>query len=209
LVLAGAVVKTPYGKVGIHRPYLEQGQVGSSIEHIRKRQDLIRSEIRRYLNEVDVSSELLDRMLSTPPEEIRFLAEAELKALRLSGKDASFEEFEVTRDADIYSISNGEYRRRSALAERVCKTIKDDGKRSVCQLSIFVNVSLEEAERRDKLSEKCVDLEYGQKYLQCLKLTFSGRPYTMPRSSVESERSEWSVISTTPIQEPFQFVPIE
>jgi hypothetical protein len=189
LVLAGAVVKSPYGKVGIHRPYAVQGLAGSSIDDIRKRQDVIRSEIRRYLNEVDVSSELIERMLSIPPEEIRFLAEAELKALRLFGKDASFEEFEVTQGAEIFSITNAEYRRRSTLKQRVCKNYKGY-EESICQLSVFLNVSLEEAERRDTLSEKCLKLDYEQQYRQCLKLTYSGRPYTLPVISPKNQRGE-------------------
>lgn len=169
LVLAGGVDRIVGGKIGIHRPYFESLSDRASIADIRKKREAFLSTIRSYLAEMDVSPTLLDLMLATPPENMRYLALDELESLRLFGKDANYEEREVAKEARFWNLTSADYRKRNSIADRTCPRVIDDFDAGhVCRIQTMLSIPKAEAERRWKRSEKCLDGP-DREYVQCLR----------------------------------------
>ena len=173
LVLAAGADRASYGRVGIHRPYFGDLSNQASLEEIRKRQNAVRIKIRSYLAEMDVSPTLMDQMLSVPPEKVRILSKQELSDLRLTGKDPSFEEREIARQAKFWGLTSSEYRARSEVVSSRCRK-KSGIEDSVCQIQIMLKVSRAEAERRVAAEDKCLDVP-DEAYFECSSGYLTGR----------------------------------
>lgn len=173
LALAAGADRLPFGRIGIHRPYFGDLSNQASIEEIRKRQNAVRLKIRSYLAEMDVSPTLMDLMLSIPPEKVRILSKQELSDLRLTGKDPSFEEREIARQAKFWGLTSSEYRARSEVVSSRCRK-KSGIVDSVCQIQIMLRVSRAEAERRYAASDKCLDVP-NEAYFECSSGYVTGR----------------------------------
>jgi ATP-dependent protease ClpP protease subunit len=124
-LLAGGVDRYPHGKVGIHRPYFNDLDSKKTYIEIRNERDRINDLIGDYLKQVDVSEQILQLMLSVPPEEIKILSLQELEKLRLYGRDPTWDEMVVSFAAKAHGISSQEYRRRLQLAGRNCSFEND------------------------------------------------------------------------------------
>ena len=82
----------PWGKTGIHRPFFGNLEAGLSTQQIKTLRDSMNRAILAYLQEMDVSTALLDAMLAVPPEDMRILGNKELTSFRLIGSDPSWDE---------------------------------------------------------------------------------------------------------------------
>jgi hypothetical protein len=184
-LLAAGVQRDVFGVVGIHRPYLVELKGAISVSDVAKMRKEINQQIRIYLDEMDVSATLLDKMLSTPPDQMRYLDHAELAELRLSIDDANFEEKMIAEKAAMYRLTSSEYRARNSEAKLICekyapRQIACDKKRCLkmgvtaidcekqvclsyapwlqgeCQKSVLLGISRSEFKRRKKIAEqKC------------------------------------------------------
>jgi hypothetical protein len=157
LIFAGAVRRVAGdGQIGIHRPYFESLESRFSSEEIRKKRDLLNGEIKRYLEEVDVSSALLETMLGVPPEQLLQLSVKDLTRFRLSFEDATFNEKEVARDAYKFGLTSAEYRRRWDEVTHKCLGLvgsSEYGEKGwgACMVSVMLRISTSEAFRRENL----------------------------------------------------------
>ena len=113
------------GPVGIHRIYSTRtGNVeyGNAQEEFQR----IRSDVETYLHEMNLSSRLLDAMLSVPSEEMRILTFAELDEFGLTGDDPVYAEVENSREAKEKGVSKQEFLARKAEVSRQCDTDSDE-----------------------------------------------------------------------------------
>lgn len=140
LVIAAGVERTTLGNVGVHRPYFVSLDSKASQSEVKMQRDAMNNKIKTYLNEMDVSNNLLDLMLSVTPDAIKILTESELQQLRLSIKDAAFDERQVAKQAFRYGLNSSEYRKRSAVVNQRCPMSSASGKLNdgwyVCQLEV-------------------------------------------------------------------------
>jgi hypothetical protein len=88
LALAGAATRAVHGRVGIHRPEAVAASALSRAEARRREEDGA-GEIRRYLAEMGISQSLHDAMIKVPPQDMRMLAPAELRAFGLLAQDGN------------------------------------------------------------------------------------------------------------------------
>jgi hypothetical protein len=102
--------------VGVHRPFLFAADQNQDLEQAYRE---TRSELESYFDEMRVSRQLLDLMYSVPPGEMRILSPDELD-LFLPTMDPVYEEQRVTSSAQIYGISNFEYRIRKKQVDEKC-----------------------------------------------------------------------------------------
>jgi hypothetical protein len=102
-------------RVGIHRPYLSDAEVGQDFEETYR---VLRRELEAYFDEMHVSKELLELMYSVPPEEMRVLSNGELAQL-LPSVDPVYDEKQTTAEATRYGLTNSEYRARR-VRSKVC-----------------------------------------------------------------------------------------
>jgi len=124
-----------------------------STEAIKAKRNDFNRHIYEFLDEVDVSKNLLDVMLSVPPESMRFLTEDELQGFRLSIDDASFDEKIVSSKAHFYNITSSEFRKRYSLSEEICSPLFMEKKYSdheLCKESTLTGLNRSEARRRLK-----------------------------------------------------------
>jgi ATP-dependent protease ClpP protease subunit len=168
-------------RIGIHRPYFSNLEDGLPIAEIRKRRDELNSEIKRYLEEVDVSPALLEAMLSVSPEEIRYLKFGELDTYRLSSEDATFNEKEVARRAFRYGMTSSEFRKRELEASETCMKkastsmgTLDTSKFSSCLPAETLGVSEAEMQRRQlKVMDNCKTRYGDSAWESCARKIYS------------------------------------
>ena len=171
-LLAAGANRMPIGKVGIHRPYFAEIKPGVTASEIQSQRNDLNKKIRSFLDEVDVSQSLLDKMLSIPPEKIKILTKTELEELRLSITDANFEEKQTSEIASFFNLTSFEYRKRDAEADNTCprsSKIEYDTNYENCRYSVLLRISKTEVIKRSgKVQKLCSDLDKDAAEL-CLK----------------------------------------
>jgi hypothetical protein len=173
LIFSGGTYRVPIGEIGVHRPYLSSLSDGKLVVEIRKIREELNLRIKSFLTYVDVSSLLLDEMLSYPPEKMKILSTQELQKFRILGKDATQDELDTAANAYYYNISSAEYRRRGALIESRCAYLfKSNASGQInlqCVQSVYLNISEVEVEKRHKkIRSLCTNLT-AKKYKSCSK----------------------------------------
>jgi hypothetical protein len=97
LLLASGEQKLVLGKLGIHRPYVEediyQGKNASNIG--KKNYDRLRSEISEYFEYMNIPQSLTEKMFSIPSSELKFLDDDDQKHFGLTGLDSVTQEIEI------------------------------------------------------------------------------------------------------------------
>jgi len=122
LAFASGVYKdSESGVLGIHRPFFSTTiSKDLTLDQIRMKREKLNETIRTYLNEMDVSTKLLDEMLSIPPEKIKILTKEEKSLYRLEGYDANYDEFTNARSARVYGMTPPEFRAKDAQVTKIC-----------------------------------------------------------------------------------------
>lgn len=123
LIYAGAVVRLGYNKralIGIHQPYfpVPSGQIDP--EAVRNAYTSMLAAIRAYLSEMNVSPQLADEMLKTPPSGVRYLSGKEQEKFGLSVIDPIERETSSLKQAQELGLDRREYNRREALSVAKC-----------------------------------------------------------------------------------------
>ena len=132
LILAGATMRTVLGYVVVHRPFWTFiGERPTS--QVQKERDDLRNEMRKYLEEVNVSPLLLELMDSIPPEKARVLTAEELELFKLSTDDPVYQEKLDAYWAKKLGISRQELVRRKAQ----CSSISDLETHSRCISNLY------------------------------------------------------------------------
>lgn len=125
LMLAGATLRTVLGPVVVHRPF--STAVGDkSFDELRAQRMRMKADITRYLEEMDVSQNLLEIMDGVPPDNGRQLSEEEMEMLRLSGFDPSREEEVDASWAARLGISRQELVRRKSMCAKLGAEVSEE-----------------------------------------------------------------------------------
>lgn len=118
-VLAGSIDRNVYGKIGIHRPYsMKTGLI--DFEDAQSQYKKTRTDIKNYLNEMNITSSLFDAMERIPPEKMRILTREEVDGFGLDDIDPVEQEVRDANEADLRGISRLEYMRRVSEASQIC-----------------------------------------------------------------------------------------
>ena len=121
LILVGAVNRLIFGKVGIHRPFLEVPQQEVTPEIIRVSYQHMLQDLRTYFSEMDISEQLADDMLRIEPSNIRLLNDAALVRYGITPTDPIEQETMDLQDAQFWGINDRqEYIRRKSFAATTC-----------------------------------------------------------------------------------------
>lgn len=111
LLLAGGVTRVAAGRVGVHRPYLEEDR-GYTTGSQKKIYAEIEKKVKSYLSYVNVPTSLYDLMFRIPPEKVRFLSDVELQEFNLNEDDPFFKEAEYATAANKVGLTKLEYIKR-------------------------------------------------------------------------------------------------
>lgn len=125
LIFAGAVRRTAFGKIGIHRPYLNRGVNSEPVspEKVQGGYAEMLNGMRAYLRAMNVSEGLADDMLKVAPAEMRYLSQEDLSNYGLSFVDPVEQETIDLEDARKLGLDRGEYVRRQAIQKTKCGTL--------------------------------------------------------------------------------------
>ena len=174
-ILAGGANRHADGGIGIHRPYFESLSHNLSVEQIRKVQIRNNALIISYLKEMDVSTQLLEDMLSIPPEHTKMLTAEQVSFYRLDVQDSSIEEKNNAQNAYVYGLTSGEYRTRFNQAIAVCREMHPDGNyNDACVPARILNISEKEASRRSTNGMACDDSNLNLFY-ECYRTAMIGK----------------------------------
>lgn len=108
LVLAGGIRREVNGSVGIHRPYLNEDEA-YTVTKQKKVYSVIEKNVKDYLANVNVPTELYDVMFRIPPEKVRFLSGEELQEFNLNEDDPYYREAKVAVAAKKAGLTKMEY----------------------------------------------------------------------------------------------------
>lgn len=168
-ILAGAVEKSVSvgARVGIHRPY--PTTIGAqSLESAQQEYDLIVRASREYFQDMNVSEDLLNTMVRTRSDEVRFLSHTELQEFGLVGTDPAYQFSLDSRAAAKFGVPRSVLLERRAMRERSCdsdmqgltrEAIMAELKRNGdCQMAIMWGLSIGEYTRRRAIvRSQCVE----------------------------------------------------
>ena len=118
-VLAGAVDRSIFGSVGIHRPYAVSTDAKSyEMEQAKYRRMAVLA--KTYLAEMNFPERLFDAMNSVPSHRVKILSPAELQDYGLNQQDPVTAEMSNAFNARKYGITKSEMIARKAKSEAVC-----------------------------------------------------------------------------------------
>lgn len=122
-VLAGAVLRSVSGKVGIHRPFSMTTEDKKYQDRQREFTALSRA-IKDYLEQMNLPPSLYDEMMQIPSQAVKVLSDAELHRFGLDRNDPVYQDLLDSDNARGYGLSKNEYLSRNARASRICQTGK-------------------------------------------------------------------------------------
>ena len=157
-LLAGGVNRYAYtGKVGIHRAYFGSVDKSLSSNQIRDLREKLNSELKKYLEEMDINPSLVEAMNSYPPESMKVLSQDELKNFRLNVQDANYEEKQTAKLAYMNNMSSVEYRVKSSAANNSCRPADIS-----CEAMSMHKISKNEFDLRYARFETCIGNNYEE-----------------------------------------------
>jgi hypothetical protein len=122
------------------------------------------SAVRLYLNDMNISEELLRLMIAVPPGEMQVLSPVDAKRIGINGMDPAWDEYVTAREARAYGLTSAELRKRRALIETQCgreelmRSLAELQKREACRNNlrekIMWGMSEEKVSRLTKLAEQ-------------------------------------------------------
>jgi hypothetical protein len=125
LVLAGAVQRSIFGPIIIHRLYRADAEplgLARAQSEFEQRGKVIKA----YLDEMNIPTSLYEAMLAIPSESERELSEAELENFRLNMADVVYEEENAAGTAKYLGISMSEYLGRLAARDDCIDSVQED-----------------------------------------------------------------------------------
>jgi hypothetical protein len=117
LVLAGAVVRNIDRNVFVHRPYGAKS-VHKDFTKASSEWQLLQSNLRAYLSEMNVPLSLLDKMNSVPSNEGVRLSDAELAQFMLNQNDPAYVEARESSHASRLGLTRDDYLTRKNLVKQ-------------------------------------------------------------------------------------------
>jgi hypothetical protein len=128
MIFAGAVSRLyANGKIGIHRPYLNQS-MNSEVpapDKLRVGYEEMLRTMRTYLREMNVSERLADDMLKVAPADMRYLTHDDLDSYGLTYRDPVEQETVDLQEAHSLGLDRREYVRRQAMQKAKCASLTD------------------------------------------------------------------------------------
>jgi hypothetical protein len=140
------------GKVGVHRPYLDNTSLTES--EIRSSSVKMDEKIRTYFREMNITQRLADDIMTVPLSQIRWLTQEEMSRYNLVGVDPVYEENRVLTGARKYNTSREEYLRREHDVRFSCSYTYEEmlfgNKVNPCEERIMKGGALTYAEKQRK-----------------------------------------------------------
>ncbi len=134
LILAGGEDKWVKGKIGIHRPYIENVSIGG--DQGAKTLGQYVNLIKRYLDGKGIPPSLADDMFSVPPEKIKYLSPAEVSNYRLDQRNYLKQEALDIEIARSYGLTRQQYMQKKNQMNRECAGLSFD-QMAVCTSRIM------------------------------------------------------------------------
>ena len=111
LLLAGGVTRGVWGRVGIHRPYIDDDST-FTVAGQKQSYAEIEKAVKAYLASVNIPTSLYDSMFRIPPEKVRFLSATEMQDFGLNEDDPYYKEARDAEQAKKLNLTKSEYQRR-------------------------------------------------------------------------------------------------
>ena len=151
LIFISGVNRSNLGELGLHRPYFASAPL--SREEIEKQAPLMRSAVKKYVEEMGITDSFFERMFNTDPSEMEILQIDESEKI-VPATDPVYDEIQTANLARRYGLTTSEYRKRASLASSCYEGISSGRtpKQVVdCEQPIMWGLSLEDYRRETRL----------------------------------------------------------
>lgn len=118
---AGGVTRGPYGRVKIHRPYLQTAE--TSFAATQQRYVRVEIDVKKFLREMNVKEELFDRMMRIEPEDAEALTLDYMESIGMGETDPVYAEFLDNQRAQERGFGKQEWLARKKHAKDQCGNI--------------------------------------------------------------------------------------
>ena len=183
-IAVGGVERNLSG-IGIHRPFFAQTQAKNFLDADQRYKKMMTA-VRTYLNDMNISDDLLRIMIAVPPGEMQVLSSIEAKRIGINGMDPAWDEYITAREARAYGLTSAELRKRKAAIETQCgreelmRSLAELQKREECRANlrerIFWGMSAEKVTQLAQLSEHiCRDKPLDSDENRACRLTLADR----------------------------------
>ena len=183
LIFIAGVDRYNYGEFGLHRPYFASAPL--SREQIEKQMPVMRSAVKKYVEEMGITDSFFERMFNTEPSAIEIYRGDESEKI-VPHTDPTYDEIATSNQAQQYGVTTSEIRRRESLWNSTCATFfpyqgSGDRKKFVdCYLSIMWGLSVEDYRSRSaKATAKC-GAEYSDSEKQIISATPRKERFSLP-----------------------------
>jgi hypothetical protein len=190
-LLASGVDRFVFGRVGVHRPYFTTLSTKLAPGEVSRAYQEQRTQITKYLHDMNVPSSLLDLMDETPPESVHYLTKTELAKYHLNAVDPIFDERRIADNAYVRGLTSAEYRQRLVEEDSICGTIEatcNSGtseqteqcrlQHMTCTQAVSWGLSIPEYLKRQKEAQRCPSFRESASldaFMACIKSAMLGR----------------------------------
>ena len=122
LIFIGGVIRTSFGELGLHRPYLASAPL--SREAVERQVPLMLSTIKSYTTEMGITDGFYQQMVNTEPSKMVIYKDDEFQKL-IPAHDPVFDEVIIAIGARKYGITTSQMRQRDKDAERCSRLAKE------------------------------------------------------------------------------------
>ena len=169
-LLVGGVERLVRGHVGVHRPYFESLDRRRTAAQVSADIRALDALIVTYLQEMNITPNLLDFMKGVPANEMRWLSDLDLQTFGLSAPDPVFDELRTAHDAWWHGTTSAIFRQRK-VASQQCFTGSRASRLSSgagdCWKAALYGIGIDEFRRRmQRLPNLCPNITY-RTYADC------------------------------------------
>lgn len=133
-LFAAGIMRIPYGKVLIHRPYFDASK--ASFAQTQERMDSVAARVKRFLKRMNVSESLFDMMMRVSPEDSTALTLEEMDSLGLGFFDPVYLETRENNRAAKLGMTKQQFLKKKISAAATCGRIdipsKEANERGAC-----------------------------------------------------------------------------
>jgi hypothetical protein len=145
LIFIAGVNRYNYGELGLHRPYFASAPL--SREQIEKQVPLMRSAVKKYVEEMGITDSFFERMFNTDPSDIEILGSDQSEKI-VPASDPLYDEISTAESAKRYGLTTSEFRKRNALTRSCWDSTPGIPEYEDCREPIMWGLSLEDYRSR-------------------------------------------------------------
>ncbi|MBR0797347.1 hypothetical protein JQ615_18325 [Bradyrhizobium jicamae] len=163
LIYISGIYRSSLGEIGLHRPYFASTPL--SREQIEKQVPLMRSAVKKYVEEMGITDSFFEQMFNTEPSNMEIFSLDEIEKM-VPVSDPVYDEIQTAFMARRYGLTTSEYRKRDLLTRSCWDGTRTPARVVDCQEPLLWGLSLEDYRSREAMVKaKCGEFSDSEKQI--------------------------------------------